>query len=209
MRRNRIKNKLRLIFTLIGSVVVLVVVGVLMIDKIDDLMTDYMEIQVANQAKLLSETATAKFSAELEKLEGVAQTVEAVEAMVADAKKKDGISMGLLALQGEAVYGEPLAFSDFQGILDAFRGNPSISYNRSYGLLFTVPVYHGENVKYVLYELYEARILADSFGTPCYEGLGTYLIRNREDEIIVPPGGKCSCGKIEGDRTYDRLLEEN
>ena len=183
------KKKLRLICTVIGSIVVLSVVGALMVDKIDDLMTDYMETQVASQAKLLSETATAKFSAELEKLEGVAQTSEAVAALVVDAKEKDGISMGMLALQGEAVYGEPLAFSDFQGILDAFRGNPSISYNRSYGLLFTVPVYHGENVKYVLYELYETRILADSFGTPCFEGQGTYLIRNREDEIIVPQVG--------------------
>ena len=54
------------------------------------------------------------------------------------------------------------------------------------GALFTVPVFHGNNIKYVLFKFYEDEQLLERFGRTCYDGEGRVLVATGDEQIMVP-----------------------
>jgi len=194
-------GKPRVILFMALFLMVLVIVGVLMQYKMWELLNNYMEKQVAIQAELLAGQLENRVRAEIAQLEFMAgyiqekgmnqdgiwnDTQEAVMSELAPLIDKEQVHIGLLKLDGDAVYGEKLEFTEFSGISEAFRGNASVSFNNERGLLFTVPVYSGSNIRYVIYKLYDKSLLAEEFGVGCYNGEGDTMIAARDGQVIVP-----------------------
>ncbi len=184
----RLQN--RITIGLIGFVMVLVLVGVLMSIKMTDLLTKYMEKQVANQAELIAELSEEKLYVELEMMHVISNYMSTEQLQWKNLIKTAGnnmygIKIGLLELNGNAVYGDSLDFSKFSGIQNAFRGNDSVCYNSQEGLLFTIPIYNGENIKYVLYKLYDNSVIAEIFGIDCFEDTGVAVIADING-IVIP-----------------------
>ncbi len=190
--KNLLNNRRARVVLGIGVfVTVLLVVGVLMQVKLRQLLNDYMENQVANQAGAMAQLAEEQFQMELKQMEWAADYLQnhldAPEKIVESlTTEKETISVGLLEMDGNAVCGEALNFKDFDGIQKSFRGESGVSYCRGKGLLFTLPVYRDKNVRYVLYKLYDESVLYDCFGMECYDGNGVVLVSDTKEIIVIP-----------------------
>ena len=173
---------------------ILGVVVILMHNRMKTLLNYYAERQMVQQAELLAQATDDKFEAQLQQLEWTSDYMQLYEDERYDimdflVDEEENVSVGLLELDGNAVYGEALDFLAFDGIRQSFRGENAVSYSSDKGLLFTVPVYRDKNVRYVLYKLYNLDQIYDKFGISCYEGEGRVLIMDRQEQIIIPSGG--------------------
>lgn len=193
MKSTWIKKNRKIVAGILIFIAIFGVVGVLMQSKMQTLLNYYVEQQTMRQAQLLAQMTEKQFASELRQLEWTAEYLqynevnrqEIVDTFVGNAEH---ISVGLLEMDGNAVCGEPLDFLAFDGLRQSFRGENAVSYSHEQGLLFTVPVYRGRNVRYVLYKLYEVESLYREFGLSCYEGRGRALISNLQEQIIIPSG---------------------
>ena len=180
-----------------GSVLVTAVFGVLLLFvgvmfnvRMDELLTAYTENQTERQAETLAEKAAETLGTELKTLAYVASKIEAnpaaIRLLMPLLFNEKGVRQGLLAIDGHAVYGDALSLRTYSGIKTAFRGTSAITFAREAGLLFTCPVFHGKNVKYVLYRLYPLKSIAERFSITCYDDIGKILIVTRDGDIVVP-----------------------
>ncbi len=191
MKSTWIKKNRKIVAGIFTFIAIFGVVGVLMQSKMQTLLNYYVEQQTMRQAQLLAQMTERQFASELRQLEWTADYLqynevnrqEIVDTFVGNAEHT---SVGLLEIDGNAVCGEPLDFLAFDGLRQSFRGENAVSYSHEQGLLFTVPVYRGRNVRYVLYKLYDVESLYGVFGLSCYEGEGRALIANLQEQIIIP-----------------------
>ena len=178
----------------LSFILVLLFIGILLNTRLRFLMYEFTEGQVARQAEVIAEKTSATLLNEVQSLRSRSKVIEVQientvpEVMQFMARSGGNGSIGLLALDGTAVFGESISTSEFSGIQAAFRGNSTISYNSRIGLLFCNPVYHGENIKYVFYELCPTEIIRERFSVSCFDGMGKALVTSRKNEIIIPFG---------------------
>lgn len=187
----RMNGKTRVIAFLTVVIVIMIGVGILMNFKLRSLLQGYVEQQVTEQARSFAALSSEQFELEIYALENAAKNIPADvntddEILDLIIIGSDNVTMGLLCLDGTALAGNTLSFSDFPGIQNAFRGNSSVCYKEGQGILFTTPVYDGENVKYTLYKLFDESVLLDKFGISCYKGQGQAAILNQAGEVVIP-----------------------
>ena len=172
-------------------IIVLLAVGLLLNNRIKTLLYGFVEGQLSRQAATIAEKTSKELNTEILSItyrsaifEQSPDTAEkAYEAMV---KANPDMKIGILATDGNAAYGDRINTVDFPGIQASFRGSKVISYNASKGLLFTCPIYHGQNIKYVFYELCPKATINKRFAVSCYDGMGKAVVLSRNDELIIP-----------------------
>lgn len=172
-------------------VALLALIGFLLENKLEYLMNAHIEEHILVQAQTFAETVDNNLKTKLDELTNVATSIQnhedevqkVMELQTVD--KQYSFSVGLLSLSGDAVYGEALDWKEFPAIQEAFRGNPSVCYGQGKGLLFSVPVYNGTNVKFVLYRLYEENVLPEEFGLTVYDGMGEVVIADKTRLVIL------------------------
>ncbi|MGN0553858.1 MAG: ATP-binding protein, partial [Oscillospiraceae bacterium] len=187
----RLKDKKRVIAFLSAVIVIMIGVGLLMNFRLRSLFEGYIEQQVTEQARTLAELSAEQFELEIYELENLAAKIPAnieeddplLDIVINDS---ENITMGLLCLDGTALKGNTLNFTDFSGIQNAFHGNSSVCFKEGQGILFTTPVYDEENVIYTLYKLYDESVLLEKFGISCYKGKGQAAILDQKGRIVVP-----------------------
>ena len=190
------KNKKKVISTqtisgILLMLVIMLIVGSLLGYKMNQMLTDNIEDQLTEQATLLAEHVDQSIMIQFIQLNNIANAVqrniEKMDEMLQTVKQEqEGISLGMVTLDGETVFGRPVSMKEFKGIRESFRGKETVSYNEGVGMMFSVPVYHGDNVKYVLYKIYDEAIIKDTFGLDCYNGQGQILWASADHEIMVP-----------------------
>ncbi len=177
----------KMLMSVLVFVIVVACVGGLMQIKLQELLTAYMEDQVAKQAQAYADVYESKLSMEFRRMENTASYIEwevldeesmaRIENTLQDTV--DGIHYGILSVDASAVYGEVLNIREFPGIQDSFRGNSAVCYSEEKGMLLTTPVYNGKNIKYVLYELFDKELCASGVVMKNYEGNGEVIIASR------------------------------
>ena len=172
-------------------IVVLIFVGLLLNSRIKTLLYRFTEGQVSRQAATVAEMASVVFDSEYTKLEYRSSVAEKNPDSVGNVlgsmqMSEPDIKLGLLNINGEALFGDPFLPSDFPCIQSSFRGNAAVSYNSVHGLLFSTPVFSGDNIKYVLYELFPVDKIGKYFGLSCYDGMGSVLVISKKNETIIP-----------------------
>ena len=134
--------------------VLLIAVGVMFHVRIGELFTAYTETQTERQAETLAEKAVETLNTELKTLAYITSKIEAnpeeVALLMPLLFNEKGFRQGLLTIDGHAVYRDALSLHTYSGIKTAFRGISVITFAKEEGLVFTYPVFHGKNVKYVL-----------------------------------------------------------
>ncbi|WP_320858333.1 ATP-binding protein, partial [Selenomonas sp.] len=185
--------------------VLLIVVGVMLQQRIRTMFHTYVEQEVAMNIDMLANRIDARFGAELMGMENLIRIkgTDSWESLLEESDV-DGMGikrMGVLAHRGRAIVGDSLKVSEWDGIRQSFQGYPAISYAKGKGLLLTVPVFYGENIRYVLYRHYTEAELAKEFDIECFDGAGRVL--------LVLPGGSVPMSSgdwTEADRGYiDRM----
>ncbi len=184
---------IRLLVGLLAFVAVLLLVGALMREKLGVLFQDYATRQMSQQAATYGEMVGEKLNVQLDHLKGISaemsfdngQTQRILEAY--QSNENDG-TYGLLALDGQTLFGtkaDVVNAIEFKGIPQSFRGSAYVSYSKNNGLLFSVPVYRGRNVKYVLYKFYDEQDIVDRFGINSFEGRGYASVRDMDGNVII------------------------
>lgn len=187
--KNKFSGKKKIILAAVVFISIFVVVGFLMGKKMKVLLNGYIENQITEQAKTLGNLSNTVFLTELDKLRNGAECIQRAEDkqevfnIIED--KTEGVTMGLIELDRNILYGGTVDISGFSGIMKSFRGENAISYQKGKGLLFTVPVYSGDNVKYVLFKLYGEDKLVENFAADCYDGQGKVLITDKDGQVVV------------------------
>ena len=157
--------------TMLITVTYLIVIGfvcVLLVSRIDIEIEKNVIKDAAARAELTANILNDNFSAELEQLSEASailqKSADGTEYIkYLEQNDKYGASYGVLKLNGEALEGEALVFSEYPAILESFRGNSAVSYNTNNTIIFTVPVFNDQNVKYVLYKVCSCESLAEKF----------------------------------------------
>ncbi len=171
--------------------VIMLVVGSMLGYKMNQMLTDNIENQLTEQANMLAEHVEQSIMIQFIQLKNIANAVQNNSEMMDQVlqtvmQEQEGISGGIVALDGEIISGNPIVLNEFEGIRDSFRGNEAVSYRKDMGMMFSVPIYNGDNVKYVLYKLYDEAVIKNTFGLDCYNGQGQILWASADHEIIVP-----------------------
>ena len=171
---------LRTVLSMVALLGVMIVVGSLLGMKLNQILIEHMEKQVTEQSKLLSEQIEQVIEIQFVQLGNIASAVEKNEnnpeaVLQTVMQEREGVSVGVLKLDGSVLVGKPLDITKYDGVKSSFRGEEAVSYVAGEGMTFSVPVYRGENIKYVLYKKYDEEILADTFGRDCYDGEGQVL----------------------------------
>ncbi len=190
------RNKTRIFVSMLVFLVVLIIVGLFMQMRMRQLLYSYMEKQVTVQAEEMSGFVKERFDKEIVSMERVSDKLHQAgserEKLVREnsgylfPEGSEGMTSGMLALDGTALYGDTLDFAEFTGIQHAFRGNSSVCFSKEKGLLFTVPVYNENNVKYVLYRLYSTKILAEEFFGNAFSGKADVAAIDIEEQEMIP-----------------------
>ena len=180
----------------IALMICLLTFAMLMQNKMTALLNEALEQQLTRQTANLSMMAEERFNKTFENLEYLSKHIEENPSMLPDLMKRlnaakaefkvRGILIGIIDSNFNAIQGEALSNSDFKNLYEAFRGNRVVDFCPGKGLLFACPVHSGNNVKYVIYRLYEERVLFDMFGLEEYDSASHILIRNSNDEVVVP-----------------------
>ena len=200
-------TRYKIILGLSLFVAVLLVVGVLLYVKMQSLLQANLEIQVKAEAETLAELSGQMLQTELREMESVATYIGIDEEKVveiletSDLVDQEGVHAGVLRLDGTSLTGDVLNYPSFSGIKESFHGNAAISYGKDQGLLFTIPIYHEDNVKYVLYKLYEEELLQETFGTSFYKGEGKVLLVDTDNDVMIP----FSSGKKESEAFLENI----
>ena len=172
-------------------IAIMAVVGGLLGMKMNQLLIDHMENQVTEQSTLIAEQINQVIEIQFVQLNNIAGALErnanVSENVLQTVKnEQEGITVGMVTLDGETVFGETIDCSDYEGIRKSFRGAEAVSYAEDKGIMFSVPVFNGKNVKYVLYKLYEEDVLLETFGRDCYKGKGQVLWADTEFQVVIP-----------------------
>ena len=199
-------------------IVALIFVGALMSSRLNLLLNRFTEGQVARQAEAVAEKTSQTLLTELNALSGKAAAIENSMGHMNDVlhaiePTRDHLRLGMLATDGTAVYGDEVSSVDFMGIQASFRGRGMISYNATKGLLFSYPVYNGNNIKYVLYELCPVNYIGEVFSIECYDGMGRAMVISQDDQLIIPFANASNedvdfFGRSEVRAVYDTLKTE-
>ena len=191
MKTSERKSNLRTVLGVAALVGIMLIVGSLLGMKMNKLLIDHMENQVTEHAGLISEQVEQVILIQFVQLNNIASALEnnadnPERVLQTVNYEQEGISVGVMTLDGEVILGEEVDSSKYEGIRESFRGNEAVSYSSDSGVMFSVPVYRGENVKYVLYKVYDKSVLVDTFGIDCYNGKGQVLWADEDFEIVIP-----------------------
>ncbi len=190
MNKTLFSGRNRTICVLAFFATALVVVGIVLRSRIGLLLDSYTERQTAKQVKVYGLLMEEKLNTELENLEYIAskleQSLDDINDTMPVLYSDPGIKQGLLGIDGRALYGDDLDPGMYEGIQSSFRGNKAITYVENEGLLFTCPVFHGPNIRYVLYRLCPSSVLEDYFATDIYDDLGKICVTTRDGTVVIP-----------------------
>ncbi len=190
MNKQDFHEKHRTVFVLSFFALALVIVGIVLRIRIGMLLDSYTEKQTEKQAKVNALLIEEKLYTEIENLKYIASklemSLESMDDLMPRIYNDPGVKQGLLSIDEKALYGDNLDVRIFDGIQASFRGNEAITFVEGEGLLFTCPVFHGPNIRYVLYRLCPSSVLEEYFATDIYDDLGKLCVTTRDGKIIVP-----------------------
>ncbi len=182
-------NSKRLLYA--GALIALgfAVIGVVclfMWQRLSSITKKQVEDHVSGYCRMTSEAVNARFRNELDMLTELTELVDIETGAFSDVfESLEGASYGVMRIDGTVAYGQALSFSEYRGFIQAVKGNPSISVNGD-KILFAVPVCSSEqNVRYVLYKLYDSKVLEERLNLLCYGGVGEcFLIDADGNEVL-------------------------
>ncbi len=172
-------------------------IGILMYARMQTVLHNYTLYQVENRAETLTDLASRRLASRMEELERVAgyfrDGIVQEETMPTSAKRllsmSDQLDLGIVRLGGEPLGGKALPPAEYPAVQNAFRGRSTVRYRKGEGMIFTAPIYNGDNIKYVLYEFFDEDDLFRDFGDGSFDGNAAFLMLDNTQGLLIPLSG--------------------
>ena len=181
------KKRLQGVFLSALFVVIMILIGILMYLKLDTLSSNFTKSQLKIQSDLVSRVVFEQFKNEIESLDFIRNTINPDGSNIEKIKQANGLDddiIGLLRLDGSIVYGPSVDLKKYYEIKKSFRGDFSVSFCQNEGLLFSVPVFNGKNVKYVLYKFVPVEKMKGYFNLDLYDGNCKVAVLTKSMDLI-------------------------
>ena len=179
--------------------VVIGVVCVILWSRIDLAIDNHVNATIKSQSKVVAESISDTFTSELEQLSSIAAGISMGGDMETCLKELEssgsGFTYGVMKTDGEAVCGEKLSLEDYPIILDTFRGNDSVCCAND-KFLFTVPIFNGSNVKYVLYKMFEPKALSEKLNVTFGDYPAQIALVDKNNKIVMEFDGVVDNGSL-------------
>ncbi len=189
IKKNKIKRLRNAVLVIVAGFAVLGIVCGIMWVKLQEITRSQVVSHVSGYSTMMSKMIDSGFKEELDILTDITDFIDIETGEFSDVfDNKEGISYGVVRINGEPTYGEKLDFSEFSGFFQSLHGNSAVSVSGD-KVLFTVPVYSGANVKYVLYKLYDGNVLSEKMDLICYGGIGECMLIDSNGKIILRSRG--------------------
>ncbi len=183
---------------IIFGFVIIGVVCAFMWSKLNDITRTQVRSHVSGYSLMAAQMVDNAFKGELDLLGETAALVDIDSGTMNEAfGVQEGVHRGVLRIDGTVAFGEELDYSEYDGFFRAVHGNPSVSTNGK-TVLFAVPVYNGANVKYVLYKLYDTKVLEKKIELECYGGQGECFLIDMDGNVILGSQGASDTSKYVG-----------
>ena len=195
----------------IAAEFILLVIGlgvcaIFMQHKITALLTITMEQIVARQTRDMAFLAEEQFRREMADLRHAATYVtlhpeqtQTVLERIDSAHEKSHV--GVLTVDGAHAEGAELPKGVFLRLPLAVRGGEVVDYAEGNGLLLAAPLIVGDNVRGVLWHLYDERLVREVFGMPQYDADRYFVITAHNGQAILPY-------KTSHDETFDVFADD-
>ena len=161
--------------------------------KVEKMLNDSLEQVIAKRVADMGSIAEARFEMEFVQLRltadylGKHSSKEFEDKAINSLKSLNPLAIiGMVKLDGESVYGPTISKRDFRQLSRAYQGNEVVDYCIGEGLLFAVPVMNGDNVRAVIYKLYDDQILTEHFRLTDHDPNTHIIIQERNGQIVVP-----------------------
>lgn len=189
-KRARAKKLLSKISIAIIYIVVISFVCLLLVLRINHEVESSVVGDVAVRAELAADSLNDKFNTELAQLKEMSNvfrkeddSADYIEYL--NDNSENGTVYGVLKINGEAAGGKAVNFEDYPAILDSFRGNEGVICGPAETIMFTVPVYSGQNVKYVMYKLYRCDVLTNNYGCDFGTENVSMVVMDKNGKIVL------------------------
>ena len=150
--------------------------------KISNLLNTTMEQIVARQTSDMANLAEEQFRRELTVLHHAANYIKAnpdrSEAILREIydQSEEGDNAGIVTVNGDFVLGAKLPANDFLRLPWAVRGYDVVDFSYGKGLLLAVPIISGDNVRGILWRLYDDKLVRENFGLSKYNSDRHFII---------------------------------
>ncbi|WP_303840669.1 ATP-binding protein [Selenomonas ruminantium] len=183
-------NRKKMVLTIMMTLLLIFLSGIFIQQRIVNMLNKAAELSVARQTEDISLLAGERFHRFMTPLQTAAyhlstheQEKEAVLQMLTQ-QNPQGQS-GLIDFQHHTT-GRFLSTASFPRLQMAFHGNNVIDYNPDIGILLATPVFYGDNVRYVLYQVYPPEMLPKLFALSDYDAFTHVIIQYRDGTLAVP-----------------------
>ena len=183
---------LSVLLKFLALVAVLGLCAILLQHKVTGLLNATLERTMIRQATEISLLVEERCRREFTELSFAAnylsQHPEAMDSILYQmSTEQEGVSAGFLRPGDESVRVSNISKWNFTRLPQSFRGNVIADYCPNRGLLFAVPVMHGDNVRAVLYRLYDESVLTGFFGLAEFDTAIRAIVTQRDGQVIVRP----------------------
>ena len=174
------------LFVILFSFLVLMIVCLSMWWKMQDIIDKQIEVHISKGSEMIADVVNNYFESELQVLSEMTMFIDMQTGEMENVlTEEEGVSYGVLRIDGQAAFGKPLDFIEYKGVFEAIHGNATVSCGKNSTILFAVPVYSGDNVRYVLYKLYDGSVLAEKMNINCYDGHGVWAIVDIDGNVVL------------------------
>ena len=183
-------NRKKMLLTILMTLFLISLSGVFIQQRIVNMLNKTAEHSVARQTEDLSLLASERFRRFLTPLQTAAthlsQHEEDKESVLKMLAQQNPLGQaGLIDFQHHTL-GRSVSSKSFPRLQLAFHGNTVIDYNPDIGILLATPVSYGDNVRYVLYQVYPISMLPQLFALSDYDAFTHVIIQYRDGTLAVP-----------------------
>lgn len=186
------KNIFKFCIVGICSIIIMGFVAYITRNYMLNVIMQYAENQARERAVDAQRRIEERFSREFFELEEVARRYS--DSVFSEAfieklnnDKVSGIEFGVVDINGKQTIGENAKLLPLSSLNENLRGGRSISYIKDKGVLLSVPVMNGSNVRYVLYCVFSNKYIPKFFETNLMHSGSVTWMKDNEDNLIYVP----------------------
>ena len=191
-KKNVFRFALKLVSRFLIFLAVLALTGYLVLTKMESMLKNEIEEYIKVHAEITGQIANERFDGELIQLNRYGKQLEASNMtpeniITAINLSEIGVWSGLVDISGNLIVGEALPESVKMQIKRAMGGDSLVQYYENVGLVMSTPIIYNGNVRYVIYKVYNDKILKDKyFHLENKISKNIYICDTNLNKIIVP-----------------------
>ncbi|MCR5536119.1 MAG: response regulator [Succinivibrio sp.] len=183
----------KIVYQTLLVLVCIIGLGALMHSKVTRLLNSTIEQIVSKQAADMAVLAEESFAREMVELRYAASFLAHNPGEQTEGKllkelntSKPGVEVGVMHLDFLMQPEHRRSLDIFPNFIQAVRGNEVTDYSHEQGLLFAVPVIVRDNVKAIVYRIYDEDLLSKFFGSNDLNNEGRFLLASQTGQLMIP-----------------------